>query len=153
MFITIEEAIQQLREGQLLIVVDDESEQNTGDLLLAAENATPERVNFMLQHAHGLICVAMTRERLDALSLPPMVPEAVGGDRAAFTVSVDARTARTGDTSEDRSATIAALVDPATRPGDLSRPGHIFPIRAADGGVLRRAGHTEAAVDLAASPG
>lgn len=148
MFITIEEAIQQLREGKFLLVVDDESEQNTGDLLLAAEHATPERVNFMLQHAHGLVCVAMTRERLEALNLPPMVPEATG-DRAAFTVSVDVRTARTGDTAEDRAATIAALVNPATRPEDLSRPGHIFPIRAAEGGVLRRAGHTEAAVDLA----
>ena len=149
MFISIEDAITKLAAGEFLLVVDDESEQSTGDLLLAAEHATPARVNFMLQHAHGLVCVAMTRERLEALSLPPMVPDAEDSARAAFTISVDARAARTGDTAEDRALTIAALVAPGTRPEDLRRPGHVFPLRAVEGGVLRRVGHTEAAVDLA----
>ncbi len=149
MFVTIEEALTKLRAGEFLIVVDDKSEQSTGDLLLAAEQATAERVNFMLQHAHGLVCVALTRARVEELSLPPMVADAEDPARAAFTVSVDARAAATGDSAEDRAATIRALVDPATRPADLTRPGHIFPIRAVEGGVLQRAGHTEAAVDLA----
>lgn len=149
MFATIEQAIEKLQEGECLIVVDDESEQNTGDLLLAAEQATPERVNFMLQHAHGLICVALTRQRAEELGLPPMVPDAQDSRTAAFTVSVDARSALSGDSAEGRAATIRALVDPQTRPADLIRPGHVFPIRAAEGGVLRRVGHTEAAVDLA----
>lgn len=149
MFVTIEEALEKLRAGEFVIVVDDESEQSTGDLVLAAEQVTPERINFMLQHAHGLVCVALTRERVEELNLPPMVPEAEDRARAAFTVSVDARTATTGDSAEDRAATIRALVDPATRPQDLTRPGHVFPIRAAAGGVLQRVGHTEAAVDLA----
>jgi len=149
MFVSIEQAIEKLRQGEFLIVVDDESEQNTGDLLLAAEQATPERVNFMLQHAHGLICVALTRQRAEELGLPPMVPDAQDSRSAAFTVSVDARAVGSGDSAEGRAATIRALVNPQTRPADLARPGHVFPIRAAEGGVLRRVGHTEAAVDLA----
>ena len=148
MFISIEQALSKLSAGEFLIVVNEESEHATGDLLIAAEQVTADHVNFMLQHAHGLICVAMTRERLEALNLPPMVPDAPETD-AAFTVSVDARSARSGDAAEDRAATIAALVDPNTRPEDLRRPGHVFPIRAAEGGVLQRVGHTEAAVDLA----
>ncbi len=149
MFATIEDAIQKLRAGEFLIVVDDEREQSTGDLLLAAQQATAERVNFMLQHAHGLVCVALTRARVEELNLPPMVSDAEDSARAAFTVSVDARSATTGDSAEDRAATIRALVDPVTRPADLNKPGHIFPIRAMDGGVLQRVRHTEAAVDLA----
>jgi 3,4-dihydroxy 2-butanone 4-phosphate synthase/GTP cyclohydrolase II len=149
MFVTIETAIEKLRAGEFLIVVDEESEQSTGDLLLAAEQATAKRVNFMLQHARGLVCVALTGQRAERLNLPPMVPDAEDSERAAFTVSVDARSAGTGDSAEDRATTIRALVDPETRPADLNRPGHVFPIRAAAGGVLQRAGHTEAAVDLA----
>ena len=149
MFVSIETAIEKLRAGEFLIVVDEESEQSTGDLLLAAEQATAKRVNFMLQHARGLVCVALTGQRADRLNLAPMVPEAEDSARAAFTVSVDARAAGSGDSAEDRATTIRALVDPETRPRDLSRPGHVFPIRAVDGGVLQRVGHTEAAVDLA----
>jgi len=119
------------------------------DLIIAAEHAGPEQMNFMLQHARGLICVALTAERLEELNLPPMVPDSEGS-RAAFTVSVDVRQDITsGDSAAERARTIAALVDPDTQPRDLLRPGHVFPLRAVDGGVLRRVGHTEAAVDLA----
>jgi 3,4-dihydroxy 2-butanone 4-phosphate synthase/GTP cyclohydrolase II len=149
MFVPIEAALEKLKAGEFLIVVDDEGETNTGDLVLAAEQATPERVNFMLQRAHGLVCVALTRDRVEELSLPPMVAEAEDSHQADFTVSVDARGAESGDSAEGRAATIRALVDPATKPLDLAKPGHIFPIRAAEGGVLQRVGHTEAAVDLA----
>lgn len=148
MFITIEQAIEKLCAGEFLIVVDDEGEHNTGDLVLAAEHTTPERINFMMQRARGLISVAMTRERLEELNLPPMVAETEDSRGAAFTVSVDARTVETGDTAEERSITIQALLDPRTSPRDLTKPGHVFPIRAVQGGVLRRVGHTEAAVDL-----
>lgn len=147
---TIEQAIEDVTASHFVIVVDDAGEQNTGDLILAAEHATAERINFMIQQARGLICVAMTGERLEELNLPPMVPQATASDRAAFTVSVDARRGiTTGDSAADRTATIHTLIDSNTKFDDLIKPGHIFPIRAAPGGVLQRVGHTEAAVDLA----
>ncbi len=147
---TISQAIEDIKAGRFVIVVDDAAEQNMGDLILAAEHATAERINFMIQQARGLICIAMTAERLEELNLPPMVPQATGSDRAAFTVSVDAkRDVTTGDSAADRAATINMLIDSNITSDDLTKPGHIFPIRAAPGGVLQRTGHTEAAVDLA----
>lgn len=147
---TIEQAIEDIKAGRFVIVVDDAGEQNTGDLILAATHATDERINFMLRRARGLVCVAMTAERLEELNLPPMVPEATSSDRTAFTVSVTAKFGTTtGHSAADRATTIQALTDTATRPADLVRPGHVFPLRAAAGGVLQRTGHTEAAVDLA----
>ncbi len=148
--ISVEEAIKQVKGGRFLVVVDQPEGPSTGDLVLAAEHVTAERLNFMMRQAGGLMGVAMTGERLEQLDLPLMVPEAQGGDRAAFTVSVDAKFGVvTGDSAADRAITISVLIDPETKPDDLVRPGHIFPIRAAEGGVLRRTGHTEAAVDLA----
>lgn len=148
--ISIEQAIEQIKAGQFLIVVDQPEGPSTGDLVLAAEHVTAERLNFMMQQARGLMGVAMSGERLEQLSLPLMVNEPSDGRRAAFTVSVDTKACvTTGDSAADRATTIGVLIDPETKPDDLARPGHIFPIRAADGGVLRRTGHTEAAVDLA----
>jgi len=147
---TIEEAVQDIREGRMVIVVDDEDRENEGDLTLAAEQATPEAINFMIRHGRGLVCVAMTGERLDELSIPLMVAENTARYGTAFCVSVEAKhKVSTGISASDRAATVLALVDPKTRPGDLARPGHMFPLRAQKGGVLRRAGQTEAAVDLA----
>jgi len=146
----IEQVIEDVRAGRFVIVVDDAREQNTGDLILAAHHATAQRLNFMIQQARGLICAAMTAERLQELNLPPMVPEAPSSDRPAFTVSVDAkRGTTTGDSASDRATTVQALIDSETAPSDLTKPGHVFPIRAVAGGVLRRTGHTEAAMDLA----
>jgi 3,4-dihydroxy 2-butanone 4-phosphate synthase/GTP cyclohydrolase II len=134
----------------MVIVVDDETRENEGDLIMAAEKVTPDAINFISREARGLICVPMTGQRLDELDLHPMVGRNTSIMGTAFAVSVDAvRGTTTGISAHDRAATILALVDPATRPDDLARPGHIFPLRASDGGVLRRAGHTEAAVDLA----
>jgi 3,4-dihydroxy 2-butanone 4-phosphate synthase/GTP cyclohydrolase II len=134
----------------MLIVVDDEDRENEGDLIMAAERVTPEAVNFISRHARGLICAPLSEERADALKLAPMVGDNTGLHETNFTVSVDLRVGTTtGISAGDRAATIRALVDPATRPEDLGRPGHVFPLRAKDGGVLRRAGHTEAVVDLA----
>jgi len=149
-FDSIEEAVEAIGRGEIVLVVDDEHRENEGDLIMAAEFADAERLSFYLQHTSGLICVAMTGERLDALELPLMVEHNTESHLTAFTVSVDAkRRVTTGISAMDRAATIQALIDPATRPADLSRPGHIFPLRAREGGVLRRAGHTEAAIDLA----
>ncbi|HEX2437808.1 MAG TPA: bifunctional 3,4-dihydroxy-2-butanone-4-phosphate synthase/GTP cyclohydrolase II [Methylomirabilota bacterium] len=149
-FVTIEEALEELRQGQLLLVVDDEDRENEGDLVLAAEKTTPEAVNFMATHGRGLICVPMTGERLDELKLGMMVAENTAPMGTAFTVTVDARRGvTTGTSAYDRAVTIRTLVDAATQAADLTVPGHIFPLRAMQGGVLRRAGHTEAAVDLA----
>src|SRR5271167_1788881 len=146
---TIEEAVEQLRRGGMVVVVDDEDRENEGDLVMAAERVTPEAVNFMLKHARGLITVPLTAARLAALDLPQMVSHNTSHQGTAFTVSVGAtHQITTGISAHDRAATIRALVDPVTRPDDLSRPGHVFPLRATPGGVLRRAGHTEAAVDL-----
>jgi len=152
----IDEGLAELRAGRMIVVVDDEDRENEGDLVMAAEKVTPEAINFMAVHARGLICVALTAERLEALRIPMMVPAADNTElfRTAFTVSVDARHGTTtGISASDRAATIRALVDPATRPLDLAMPGHVFPLRACEGGVLVRSGHTEAAVDLASLAG
>jgi 3,4-dihydroxy 2-butanone 4-phosphate synthase/GTP cyclohydrolase II len=147
---TIETAIEEIRQGRMLVVVDDEDRENEGDLVMAADTATPEAVNFMARYGRGLICVPMTGERLDELKIPMMVTDNTAPMGTAFTETVDARRGvTTGTSAYDRAVTIRALVDPGTRPEDLTRPGHIFPLRAMPGGVLRRAGHTEAAVDLA----
>ncbi len=148
----IEEAIGELQAGRFVIVVDDEDRENEGDLVMAAEFATPAAINFMAREGRGLICLAMMGERLDELSIPLMVPPARNGAGfgTAFTVSVEARDGvTTGISAHDRARTIAVLIDPASRPDDLVMPGHVFPLRARDGGVLERAGQTEAGVDLA----
>ncbi len=152
-FATVVEAIEELRAGRVLIVVDDEDRENEGDLVMAAEHATPEAINFMITHARGLVCVPMTAERCEELKLPPMVTENTASHGTAFTVSVDARSGGTGISAFDRALTVRLLADPATKPEDLLRPGHVFPLRAAPGGVLRRAGHTEAVMDLARMAG
>lgn len=147
---TIDAAIEEIRQGRMLVVVDDEDRENEGDLVMAADAATPEAVNFMAKYGRGLICVPMTGERLDELKIPMMVTDNTAPMGTAFTETVDARRGvTTGTSAYDRAVTILALVDSSTRPEDLTRPGHIFPLRAMSGGVLRRAGHTEAAVDLA----
>ncbi|HEV8457510.1 MAG TPA: bifunctional 3,4-dihydroxy-2-butanone-4-phosphate synthase/GTP cyclohydrolase II [Methylomirabilota bacterium] len=149
-FATIEEAVADIRAGRMLVVVDDEDRENEGDLLMAADKATPESVNFMARHGRGIICMPMLGERLDELQVSMMVSDNTAPLGTAFTVSVDARRGvTTGTSAYDRAVTIRTLVDPRTRPEDLTRPGHIFPLRGMPGGVLRRAGHTEAAVDLA----
>jgi len=149
-FSSIEEALEDIREGKMVIVVDDEARENEGDLILAAEMVTPEAINFMARHARGLICVALEDKRLDELELKPMVQDNTAKMGTPFAISVDAvRGTTTGISAYDRAVTIKTLLDPGTRPEDLARPGHVFPLRAARGGVLRRAGHTEAAVDLA----
>ncbi len=151
-FVTVEEAVRRLAAGELIVVVDDEDRENEGDLILAADRVTPEAINFMARYGRGLICVALTAERCDALDLPLMVDSArnTATHETAFCVSVEAREGTTtGISAHDRAATVRVLVDPETRPEDLRRPGHMFPLRARDGGVLKRAGHTEAAVDLA----
>ncbi|HZQ97804.1 MAG TPA: bifunctional 3,4-dihydroxy-2-butanone-4-phosphate synthase/GTP cyclohydrolase II [Chloroflexota bacterium] len=146
----IEDAIAAIARGGIVVVVDDVDRENEGDLIVAAEKVTPATIAFMVRHTSGVICVALTAERLDALDIPLMVRGNTEAQRTAFTVSVDVRHGTTtGISAADRAATIRALVDPATRPDDLARPGHVFPLRASEGGVLRRAGHTEAAVDLA----
>jgi 3,4-dihydroxy 2-butanone 4-phosphate synthase / GTP cyclohydrolase II len=150
----VEAAIAAIRDGGFVIVVDDEDRENEGDLVMAAECATPDKVNFMLTHARGLVTVPLSAERVEALDLPLMVSNNTSHQGTAFTISVGAKhMISTGISAADRAATIRALVDEATRPEDLSRPGHVFPLRATPGGVLRRAGHTEAAVDLATLAG
>jgi 3,4-dihydroxy 2-butanone 4-phosphate synthase/GTP cyclohydrolase II len=147
---TVEEAIAAIAAGEFVLVVDDENRENEGDLIIAAERVTPEKVAFMVRHTSGLICLPTTGERLDELGLPLMVIDNTEQHRTAFTISVDvAGKTTTGISARDRAATILAIVDPKTRPRDLTRPGHMFPLRAEDGGVLTRPGHTEAAVDLA----
>src|SRR5947209_19092700 len=149
-FADVEKAIAAIGRGEMVVVVDDEDRENEGDLIMAAEAATPEAIAFFLTHTSGLICVPMTGERIDELDLPLMVASNTESQRTAFTISVDYRHGTTtGISAFDRVATIQALIDPATRPNDLARPGHIFPLRYREGGVLKRAGRTEAAVDLA----
>ncbi len=146
---TTEQAVQDISDGRFVIVVDEEGEESSGDLLLAAEFADTEIINRMMGIARGLLCVALTAERIEELGLTPMSPDGWGGGRAAFAVSVDARRGiQTGDGAQDRAITIQTLIDPQANPGYIVTPGHVFPIRAAEGGVLRRVGHTEAAVDL-----
>ena len=148
---TIEEAVEDLRNGKLIIVVDDEDRENEGDFIAAAEKITPEMVNFMVTEGRGLICVPITEERCEELDLGMMVGTNTSLHETPFTVSVDAvgENVSTGISAYDRAVTIRKLADPATKPNELGRPGHIFPLRARSRGVLRRAGHTEAAVDLA----
>jgi len=151
-FDAIADALAAIRNGESIVVVDDENRENEGDLICAAQFATPEQINFMATEARGLICLAMEGERLDALDLPLMVDRNTDSNQTAFTVSVDAgpeNGVSTGISAEDRARTIQVAIHPHTRPNDLRRPGHIFPLRAKQGGVLKRAGHTEAAVDLA----
>ena len=149
-FAKIEEAIEDVAAGRLVVVVDDEDRENEGDLIMAAAKVTPEAIAFMVRHCSGIVCVPLESERLEQLELPLMAPDNSETMRTAFTVSVDAVSGvSTGISACDRAATVRALVDPSTRPNDLSRPGHVFPLRYSEGGVLRRAGHTEAAVDLA----
>jgi 3,4-dihydroxy 2-butanone 4-phosphate synthase/GTP cyclohydrolase II len=147
---TIEEAIQDIKKGKMVIVVDDADRENEGDMIMAAEKVTPESVNFLSKYARGLICVPLTKKRLEELNLEPMVKVNTAKLGTRFTISVDALdNTTTGISAHDRAQTIKILIDPETRPDDLARPGHIFPIQALDGGVLARAGHTEATVDLA----
>src|SRR5271156_1032107 len=147
----IEEAIESIRQGRLVIVVDDEDRENEGDFITAAHNATPEVINFMSKYGRGLICAPLIEERCDELGLELMVNNNTALHETAFTVSVDllGHGCTTGISAQDRAKTVQALVNPATTPADLGRPGHIFPLRAKKGGVLRRAGHTEATIDLA----
>jgi 3,4-dihydroxy 2-butanone 4-phosphate synthase/GTP cyclohydrolase II len=146
---TIEEAITDIRAGKMVVVLDDEKRENEGDLVCAGETVTPAQVNFIIKEARGLLCVPMSGERLKKLGLDPMVIENTAPMGTSFTVSVDAvRGTTTGISAQDRAVTIRALADDTTRPEDLARPGHVFPLRAASGGVLRRQGHTEAVVDL-----
>lgn len=155
-FDPIDEALAAIRNGDCIVVVDDENRENEGDLICAAQFATPEQINFMATEARGLICLAMEGKRLDELELPLMVDRNTDNNQTAFTVSVDAGPelgVSTGISAEDRARTIQVTIHPETRPSDLRRPGHIFPLRARAGGVLKRAGHTEAAVDLARMAG
>jgi len=147
---TIEEAIEDIRAGKIVIVVDDEDRENEGDFIAAAEKATPEMINFMVTHGRGLLCVALSEERCDELELNPMVEQNTALHQTAFTVSVDllGHGCTTGISAHDRAKTIKALVNKKTKPSDLARPGHVFPLRARNKGVLRRPGHTEAALDL-----
>ncbi len=150
LFSTVEQALEDLRDGHFVIVVDEEDDASTGDLVFAADFADTAIINRMMTIARGLLCVGLTAERIDELALTPMSPDGWGGGRAAFAVSVDAlRGVQSGDGAHDRAITIQTLIDPQAKPGYLVTPGHVFPIRAAQGGVLRRVGHTEAAVDLA----
>ena len=152
-FNTIEEAMSDLKQGKMIVVVDDEDRENEGDLIMAADHVTADAINFMAKYGRGLICVPMQATRIDELDLPPMVTRNTDVHDTAFTVSVDSVDSTTGISAPERAATVKALIAPQTRPEDLRRPGHIFPLRAVAGGVLRRAGHTEAAVDLAVLAG
>ncbi len=153
-FASIPDAIAAIGRGEIVVVVDDEDRENEGDLIMAAEAATPEKIAFFLHHTSGVICAPVTPDRARQLELTPMVEQNTESQRTAFTVSVDYRHGTTtGISAYDRTATIQSLVDPATKATDLRRPGHIFPLEAREGGVLRRAGHTEAAVDLARMAG
>ena len=149
-FATIEEAIEDIRQGKFVVVVDDEDRENEGDLTIAAQFTTPEAVNFMVTHARGLVCLCLTEERCDELGLRQMTEQNETPFGTAFTVSVEAREGvSTGISAHDRSHTIQVAIDPTSKPADLVQPGHVFPLRARDGGVLRRSGQTEASVDLA----
>ena len=148
-FATIEEALEDIAAGRMVVVVDDEDRENEGDLTMAASWVTAESVNFMLRWARGLVCMPCDAGRLDELALGPMVAPEVAGNDTAFTVSIDHRTAGSGIGAADRATTIRHVLDPDSSPSDFARPGHVFPLRARPGGVLERRGHTEAAVDLA----
>jgi 3,4-dihydroxy 2-butanone 4-phosphate synthase/GTP cyclohydrolase II len=155
-FARIEEAINEIQEGRMVVIVDDEDRENEGDLMIAAEKVTPDAINFMAMHGRGLVCLAMTGHRLDELHIPLMVSDHSNTSPygTAFCVTIEARrNVSTGISAFDRAQTILTAIDPKTKPSDLTRPGHIFPLRARDGGVLIRAGQTEASVDLAAAAG
>ncbi len=149
-FDSIEEAIKDIKRGQFVVLLDDEDRENEGDLVMAAEKVTPQTINFMAKHARGLICLALTPERVEELQLPPQAAENTASFGTAFTVSIDARRdITTGISAADRATTIRTAIDPKSKPSDLARPGHIFPLKADRGGVLKRAGQTEGSVDLA----
>jgi 3,4-dihydroxy 2-butanone 4-phosphate synthase / GTP cyclohydrolase II len=149
-FATVEEAVEEIRQGRLIVLVDDEDRENEGDLTMAAEKITPEAINFMAKHGRGLICMPLTEDRCDELHLPLMSPVNTSVHGTAFTEAIDARVGvTTGISASDRAITILTAIDPKTKPQDLARPGHTFPLRARNGGVLVRAGQTEASVDLA----
>lgn len=152
-FNTIEEAVEDIRLGKIIVVVDDEDRENEGDLLMAAEKATPEAINFMAKYGRGLICMPIAGERLEELSIPHMVERNTDSHQTAFTVSIDAFETTTGISAHERAQTILKVMDPNARALDFKRPGHVFPLKSQKGGVLRRAGHTEAAVDLAMMAG
>jgi 3,4-dihydroxy 2-butanone 4-phosphate synthase / GTP cyclohydrolase II len=147
-FAGIEEALEDIKSGKIVIVVDDPDRENEGDFVVAAEKATPESINFMATHGRGLICMPVVAERLDQLGIPPMVPEKAETHETAFAISIDLSTGGTGISAHERAATVRHVLDPDATPADFRKPGHIFPLRAQRGGVLKRAGHTEAAVDL-----
>src|SRR5512140_2881940 len=149
-FTDVPDAIEEIRAGRMIVVVDDEDRENEGDLTLAAEKVTPEAINFMAKYGRGLVCLAMTEERLEHLNIGPMTAENTSQYGTAFCEAIDARQGvTTGISAHDRARTIQVAIDPATKPSDLARPGHVFPLRARRGGVLVRAGQTEASVDLA----
>ena len=149
-FATVEEAVEEIRQGRMIVLVDDEDRENEGDLAMAAEKVTPEATNFMAKHGRGLICLPLTEDRCDELHLPLMSPINTSVHGTAFTEAIDARVGvTTGISASDRAVTILTAIDPKTKPQDLARPGHVFPLRARNGGVLVRAGQTEASVDLA----
>src|SRR6202140_892959 len=153
-FTDVPTAIEEIRAGRMIVVIDDEDRENEGDLTLAAEKVTPEAINFMAKYGRGLVCLAMTEERLDHLRIGPMTSENTSQYGTAFCEAIDARDGvTTGISAYDRAHTIKTAIDPATRPSDLARPGHVFPLRARKGGVLVRAGQTEASVDLARMAG
>jgi 3,4-dihydroxy 2-butanone 4-phosphate synthase/GTP cyclohydrolase II len=152
-FNTVEEALEDIKSGKMIIVVDDEDRENEGDLLMAAEKVTPEAINFMATYGRGLICMPVIGSRLDELGIGDMVAKNTDNHETAFTVSIDAKATTTGISAYERAMTVQAVLDAAAKPEDLRRPGHIFPLRAREGGVLRRTGHTEAAVDLAKMAG
>ncbi len=148
-FATVEEAISDIKAGKMVVVVDDEDRENEGDLIIAGEKVTPEAINFMAKYAKGLICTPMEGVRLDALDIPPMVTNNTDNHETAFTVSVDAYDTETGISAFERCQTVKMLLDPKAKPASFRRPGHMFPLRSVEGGVLRRAGHTETTTDLA----
>src|SRR5712664_2195161 len=153
-FTDVATAIEEIRAGRMIVVVDDEDRENEGDLMLAADKVTPAAINFMAKYGRGLVCLAMTEERLDHLRVGPMTAENTSNYGTAFCEAIDAREGvTTGISAYDRARTIKVAIDPATRPADLARPGHVFPLRARKGGVLVRAGQTEASVDLARMAG
>jgi 3,4-dihydroxy 2-butanone 4-phosphate synthase/GTP cyclohydrolase II len=147
---SVKQAVKAVKAGKLIIIVDDEDRENEGDLMVAAEKVTPEKINFMAKHGRGLICMPLTKERLKELEIPPMVMDNTARFGTAFTISIDAKAdVTTGISAHDRAKTVQTAIDPSTRPSDLARPGHIFPLKAKDGGVLERSGQTEAAIDIA----
>ncbi|HVL91055.1 MAG TPA: bifunctional 3,4-dihydroxy-2-butanone-4-phosphate synthase/GTP cyclohydrolase II [Actinomycetota bacterium] len=153
MFATIDEALEELKAGRAVIVVDDADRENEGDFVMAAEKVTPDWINFMATHGRGLICMPVVGERLDALGIPPMVPDNADTNETAFAISIDLSDGGTGISAHDRASTVLKVLDPQAEPADFRKPGHIFPLRSQPGGVLKRAGHTEAAVDLSVLAG